>query len=685
MNKWIKKTTASLLAVFMLLGVGCKNNIDNSPSDSTVDTVERVEMEGVHDFSYSETDIDFIKDGQTEYVLVTPAYPDADETSAKEEFINIIKKAVKGINIRTVYDTGLSHTADAKYISIGRTTLLESSGIKIDEVELGMDGYRIVTKDNTIYICGGASSGTCYGVYGFMNLYFDFETFWADCETINECKNVKLWDFNVTDIPDIAYRAYAGSYYYEFELSTNPDEKYFSKRLRFEHQDDDYMLPIYKEIGNTSKGNKVFHNSLYYAPIDVYAETHPKWYSDNGSMSESEAQLCYTAHGDEKEFEALIELCAQKAMYSYSLYTPEKYPYANIVTITIGDNANHCSCSACADLFARTGSDAGAIVIFVNKMAERVKELMALEENKAFRRDDFKILFFAYNGAELAPAKWDETLKKYVPIIPEVVLNEHVGVYCVAASIFDYQSDIYASSNETGKETLRAWADLTDDIYYWTYSTNFRGYMYYYDSITFYSNAYKFLAAEGGAKYIYNQQQSNQRGTAVAFGNFKSWLDSKLMWDSNADVSELTDMYFDAMYGDAATVMKELHTEMRMHTIKLCLEEGWYAPRSPWLTLDRNANWWPAKTVLQWLDKLDKAYSVIEKYKTSEPALYESLYLHISQEFLAPAYTMLKNQNNALSPQAYAELVKKFKEACELTGCQRDSEYSTLEEFIKGL
>ena len=57
MNKWIKKTTASLLAVFMLLGVGCKNNIDNSPSDSTVDTVERVEMEGVHDFSYSESDM----------------------------------------------------------------------------------------------------------------------------------------------------------------------------------------------------------------------------------------------------------------------------------------------------------------------------------------------------------------------------------------------------------------------------------------------------------------------------------------------------------------------------------------------------------------------------------------------------------------------------------------------------
>ena len=658
-------------------------------AQNTPQATAKADFRGTHIMTAPDTDIDFIKNGTTEYALVVPADASSEVRNAKDEFAYLLSKAVDGLNIRVIPDTGLTHNDSQKYISLGETTLLKTSGIEVNKEALGYDGHRIVTKGNTVFLFGGGDTGTCYSVYTFMSIYFNFETYWADCVEIDSCFNAKLKAFDVTDIPDIDYRCYSGNYYYTFSTSSIPDEKNFSRRLRFEHRDEHYMMRIFRDTSNpTASNSAVFHNWFAYAPRwndGEIGQNHPKWYSDNGGGTRQTDQFCYTAHGDKDEFEALAQVCAEKIEFSCTYYPPDEYPYTNVVTLSIGDNFNHCSCDACAEILAKTGTEAGAIIIFVNRVAELVDEWMNAPENAKYKRDNFKIIFFAYNGAEVAPVKWSQSEGKYVPVIPEVALRENVGVYCAPINTLDVQSSIYAESNDRGRETLRAWGDIADEIYYWTYSTDFSYYMYPFDSVSFYAEGFEFLAQYGSAKYIFNQQQSNQYGTAAAFHNYKSWLDSKLEWNVKADVEELTKKYFNAMYGDAADEMKSLYDEMRMHIIGLNEQNGWYTVRNVYNKVEANKDWWSAATVTSWLKKFETMYSSIEKYKDTDPQLYESLYLHISQEFLSPAYIMIRNQSNALMDTELARLVAKFKEACALTGITRNSEYSVMADFLKGL
>lgn len=664
-KKTIQRALSLLLAAFSVVGVaaGCKKKKKTSDERPVVKSEYTT---GTHVYTATETNSVMVQNGASEYVVVIPA--DADETiyKAKDEFIWLFEKATNA-KLRWRFDGDLTHSASEKYISIGETSLLASTGVDKEISRLGSDGHRIVTKDNSVYLWGGTPKGSLYSVYTFMSVTFGFEQYYKDCYEIQtDVTNLKLRDYDVTDIPDIAIRT--DNYGLYSDTSEDYDENNFATRMMMGTHRSDPIMPVFVKYDDPNASSSDIHNCDAYLPESTYKEDHPSWYSTGGQK-----QLCYTARGDETELELMIEECAKKVENSLKIFTPDKYPQKNVITLTIEDTSGGCRCSACEAEIEKYTTPCGAVIKFMNRMAAKVDEWMQQPENAAYKREDFKIIFFAYNDLTYAPCKWNADTQSWDPIDESVRCADNVGVYLAPIQSIEFQLSVYDEINKRGRENIDAWASITDSVYFWTYSTNFNAIMYPYDSMNFFnSEGYQYLASKN-TKYIFNQAQHIQHGTGTGWHNLKMYLDAKLSWNTTLDVDQLVDDYFNAMFKEAAPIMKSLYLDMRAYIAYINKTYNKYQVKSVYTGIDR-VEYWPLNTCLSWLDKCEVAWEAIEKYKTTDPKLYEKLYYHIGAEYLFPSNHILKKLTTSVPSDRKAEIIKKYKDIVAVTGADNKSD-----------
>ncbi len=637
----MKKIIAAALCFITLISAVCgsacgkSEKVDNKASKHVDNSVS--------------TEYDFIKNGTTEYSLVLPKAISKTVETAKKEFVYLFEKAT-GIKIKTVTDEGLTHSAENKYVSLGDTTLLSSAGIEKNSAELGLDGCRVLTKDKTIFCFGGGDSGTLNSVYFFMERTFNYETYWKDCVEIDTgVTDLKLSAYDVTEIPDIPQRA--SGHGYVSDTTASYDANMFVQRMKMSPNMNEFIMTMHSEFDNPNSTSKSFHNSLICFPRATYENEHSAWYSSNGD------QLCYTAHGNVDEFKAMTEEAAKKVENSLKIYTPEKYPFKNTISISMEDNTNCCTCDSCKALKNAYGVESAAVIIFINRVGELVERWMNDPANASYKRDDFHIIFFAYENFVEPPVNYDEKRGVYKPKDEKVTLRDNVGVY-LAPINWDYQQSPYSETNETGRKVVDAWGDISDYIYLWTYSTNFMYYMYMYDSTNFYNEGYAYLASKN-VKYIFNQSQWNQAGAATAWHILKFYLESKLSWNSSLDAKVLTDNYFKAMYRDAAPTMRAIYEDMRLHLAKVCADNNLYAVRSIYMKIE-NKNMWQMPTLTAWMDRFDSAIETVKRYKELDKDLYDAIVNRIELEWISPAYIAMKLHSQSFEKSTRLDIINRF-------------------------
>ena len=435
---------------------------------------------GVHDFTATPTSNYLVKDGVTDYKIIIPDGATAKERTAREEFSYFFKEATN-IELPVFEDDDFEDLSTVDhYISIGETQMLKDSGIEIDYNELKTDGVRIVTVGNNIFLCGARDSGTIYSVYDFMQVTFNYSQYTPDYFEIDkDVKDVKLLNYNVKNIPDIDLRA--NGFDYHNPGSSNYDYSHFGYRMRMEKGRGYHFMPVYR-LYDYSSQSVTSTNTNTYVPYDVWSVEHPKWFSNK--CSSGKYQLCYTGHGDVEERAALVAEVAKKIEFSLMHFTPDLYPELNVITFTMEDNFNTCECEECQRQSEKYGAQSGPLNVFVNDVGALVEEWMNQPENEPYKRDDFHIIYFAYNAYDPAPAKQDAN-GNWVPTYPEVKLRSNVGVYFAEINIIDYQKSLFHPDNQQGKDAFDAWEAISDFMYYWTYETNFSYYLYPYDSFSF--------------------------------------------------------------------------------------------------------------------------------------------------------------------------------------------------------
>ena len=312
-----------------------------------------------------------------------PAGVSGDIVTATTELSSWIENAT-GVDIGITTDEGLSYTSSSKYISLGDTAVAAAAQVALDEdVDVGFSGFQIKTKGESVFVLGETGSGVLFGTYELLYRLIGFVTYSGD-EIYYESKTqVPLYDFDITDIPDFEYRVTA------YGLSTY--NAALANRLRY-NQQEDVWIPV---------DGYNWHNTLKYLPPDDHKDAHPRWYDNKDNPQ----QLCFLAHGDTEEADALYE-----TLLNVLIGYLDQYPERNNITITQEDVNVWCECEACNKQQEKYGTDAATIVQFCNRISEGVEAHYA----ELGQTRDINICFFAYHKTESAPVTLVDG--EYVPV-----------------------------------------------------------------------------------------------------------------------------------------------------------------------------------------------------------------------------------------------------------------------------
>ncbi len=661
MKKTISKVMTIAMSAIMSLSIltafsGCRDDENSSGGESTIKMEDpkgtitpsndlwNIPLNTLHDIKVTQGTKDFIVNGNTEYKIVIPANSAYPETLKGAEEIKYFLSKATGANLEIVSDEGLAYDASKKYISLGDTALVQSAGITVNKTVLTRSGYRIVTKDNSVFLIGGGDLGVLYSAYEFLHHEIGFEAYGDYAIDYKTEKTVKLHEFDVTDVPDIQYStAQLG---WQFFDERNRD------RMRFNPEEKIWMGP---------KG-VYWHNSLSYMPKATYQGSHPKWYSTKND------DLCFNARGDEAEF----ELFFAEFMKNFIAVVNE-HPEVDNITITQQDYNTWCDCDACSADKEKYGTNSSTIIKFCNKVS------IALEEY--FDANDIErtvnICFFAYQQTTAAPVKKDEN-GNYVPIDEEVRCRDNVGCYYAPISA-EFIYDFADPANSYFLDTLDKYCAISPKLYLWIYTINFYNMLVPYNTIHSMQNTY-IVAKAHNAEFLFDQVQYNQSNLSD-WAYLRTYLSSKLRWDVKANVEQLTWDFMNFYYKDAAPAMKKafdfyntwfeyLRSELKVN--------GSYLD-----SLLVSTTNYPKGFVNGMLKIFDEAYKAIEPLKTTDFGLYENVRKRIALETVDYLYLNIKFYSADYTADELLAMKLNFKKTCTDSGILRYHESHTLEELYQ--
>ncbi len=597
----------------------------------------------VHNYSIKQTERLLVQNGTSDYKILVP------KGQKTEKFIAIATRDLQkfffestGVALEVIEDGEADE--NGKYLSIGKTDLALSLGLDISREALTKAGFIIKTAGDSVVMVGATEEASMYATYAFLQKALRFEQYYTDFYTLDKgVKNLPLYDFDVTDIPDFEYRIQSAGFIRWHDENV--------RRMRWTDQTTAFIP--------ADEDKMVWHNTFNYLPPDKYKDTHPKWFAEP-----SITQLCYTAHGDEKEYSLMVETVANRIEELFSMKKYEKFEW---ITVSIQDNQDGCQCPSCQAAVKKYGAVSGTIVKFLNDVAKRVEAWMQTEEGKPHYRKNFKIFFFAYHATNAAPVRFDAALNRYVPTSDEVICNEHVVPY-FAETNGDYMQNLHdnGTANTVVGKNMLGWAALSKEIYFWSYSTNFKYFLIPYNSFDTVQDSLKF-AKNNKTVFVMIQDQWMQENAQTGFGIFKNWLHSKLLWDVNADYEALKTQFFDNYFADASPIMREYFDAWQAWARHQTKDLGHQGYRSVYLELaDRHL--WVKETVLDWYAIVNRAVELINSKKPSDPEYYAEIEKHVRIERIAVQYLLLNVYGYELPIEELQRLKKEFKADVEMSG-----------------
>ena len=201
-------------------------------------------------------------------------------------------------------------------------------------------------------------------------------------------------------------------------------------------------------------------------------------------------------------------------------------PKAKFFGISQNDNWSYCTCPACTAVDMEEGSHAGTVVRFVNAIAAEVAKV----------RKNAVVTTLAYMYSRKPPK---------TPLAP----NAAVWL-CTTDVDFSRPLDGGGKENDAFMEDLRGWkAKAPMGVYIWDYSINFRHVQMPFPNLRAMARNFR-VYRENGVKGVFFQGAGP--GTLSPFGELKTYLASRLLWDSCASADKVVREFTDAFYGKAA-------------------------------------------------------------------------------------------------------------------------------------
>lgn len=596
------------LMVAMLLSVtclaGCKSNggANNNSSDPIyIDNGQGTK----EDLPYQiVSDKYFVKSGATDYVIVIPENSDDILKTASQELRNFFNEAT---GIRPAVYTDVDELPnDVQIISLGQTKPF-SERIEGGEIPVS-GGYRMVTDEEDLFIKGGDSYGTLWGVYDLLGYMFDYEFYKKDVYEIDHnVTELNFFTIDETVAPNIPIRAgYSALSEYNSSITS----------LR-------YRLQSERTI---TAGE--FHNSFIvldpakYNNVEDSENYHPMWYTA------SVDQLCYTARGDENEYEEMIDTASE-----YFVGLLEAQPSKTHVFFQMQDTRTWCECTACKEAETKYQARSAAMLIACHDIHEKIMAKLSEKGDDRY----IKVVPFLYHSTESLPVVLDSETGEYKLSDPSLDFS---GVAPMWANL-STKKHASAYQDEDNKAALIMLDKLNvafDDFWVWDYGINFADYLLPFNVFSIMSEDFSLLEDYNVGFHMYQCDHSAFNSTG--FGALKLYLISELAWNANQDIEELTDNFFNAVYGDGAKAMKKIYDEYRVLAAYNSVDHGETLAWSQTVYSETmlSKTYFPKGVVKAWLQDLDSALQSIEYLKTTNPLQYEIYEKNISADGIFARY-----------------------------------------------
>ena len=628
---------ATLTFSTALVSCGKKDEQSGSNSDST-----SASNSGSNSVDYNTpeepplelTNFTLVNNGQSDYKIVLADQTLYNERLAKDELIEFFYDAT-GIDLPYTTESKVTYNEDAKLIILGDTKFTQYSGVDADKIPT--QGFTLKTVGSNLFIVG-ADYGVLYGAYEFLHQTFGYEVYAPDEVTMDRnVKNANMPLFDFSDSPDILFR----------EANYGPQRYNVTAANRFR---------LHQNIWMTEYGNFVHNTFEEYFPKTTYEASNPKFYSTGGE------QLCYTARGDSAQLQLMQDLTVERMKYLINKYYSQG-DFRESLSFTQQDDNSWCTCSACNALKDKHGAQSATLIKFINPVAKRVREWL----ETAWPGHTVNIAIFAYFKAEAAPTKDIDSLK----------MEENVALFYAPFQTANYFYDFNHSKNSGVKATIDKWAKLTDNIYFWLYSTNFKNYLVWYDSFNSMQSLYQMTKAYGG-NYLFDQGRYNAEAL-TGFDMLKCYLNAKLAWNVDANYQQLINNFFVNYFKDAAEPMLRYFNSFRSWSQYLKDNTSISGNVS---TDTSSRSYWPKQVLVGWEDCINEAYKAIAPLQSKDKGLYEKLYDRIQKESIAIRYHLYSLYSNTYEETELKELRKQFKADATRLGFTKAEENKSIQDKI---
>lgn len=456
------------------------------------------------------------RNGKSDYEIIVSKVASGAEKTAASELQKYVRE-MTGCTLPILTDD--TREPGKTEVLIGKTNR-ENGSYLIDRETLGPDGFQITTSEKRLVIAGGAGRGTLYGVYGLLEL-LGCRFFAEDVESVPKVKTLTL------SLPDQVIEKPAFEYRDVFWSTTFNIP--FSVKLRCNGSSVGGGIvtrDIPEELGGCMRFTKpnFVHTFHLLLPPEKYFKEHPEYFSEIKGKRTADylySQLCLT---NPDVLRIVIE-----SVKSWLRADPE----GRIVSVSQDDSyviESYCTCKACAAVDAEEDSHAGALIRFVNAVADAVTE--------EFPDAVIETLAYQYS---LKPPKITKPKENVIIRLCTGGCNAHPIEYC--------------PNNAGAKSNITNWSKICNRLYIWDYTTNFAHYFAPFPNLNALQPNARFFV-ENSVKGVF-EQGNYQDGKNGEFGELRAYMLAKLLWDPYTDIEHHKQEFLDGYYRQASPFVKE--------------------------------------------------------------------------------------------------------------------------------
>ena len=445
------------------------------------------------------------------FTIVKPAPASASQQYAAEELQKFTEQMI-GVKLPIVTDEA---PLPAQAILLGNTRYTaQLLGAPVDMAALGEDGFRLKTCASHLLVIGGPTRGTLYGVYELLERFGGCRWYTTWHSVIPTRETLTLPVLDETQKPAFAMREPFWFDMFDGDLAARNKANGNSMRLTEKH------------------GNKIrFGGDLFVHTFEIlcssaeFFDQHPEYFSEiNGKRRKEHTQLCLTNPD-------VLKIVTERLLARI-----RKDPTAKLFSVSQNDWHGFCTCPACKAIDDHEESHAGTLITFVNQVAEVVE--------REFPNVWIETLAYQYTR------KPPKTVRPRRNVVPRLC-----SIECDFAKPLDQSA---FKQNLSFVEDMRGWSAMTDKLYVWDYTTNFRDYTGPFPNV---------LALQGNVRFFRDNhvvglfEQGAYQGRHADFAELKAWLLAKWLWNPDLPLEPLLKDFFEGYYGKAAPIVRKYFDE----------------------------------------------------------------------------------------------------------------------------